>query len=255
MKYFLKVVVFATLTLSSCSQKGSKDEKKLTENNKTENIVLQMPGKYNKELDAWETNDPKYATHENLDGNIYDLFAFEGEDYTTISEQDKDGNSLGTGLINKKGQIIVQPRYASVTVGFPFGFCEVTDKNNKHGFVSENGIEIVKPQYDCLSLNDKDEMQIDSTMIKVCKNDKEGFINTKGEIVIPIKYKSLVLAGEKLIMFMNEPSKWGFIDYKNKIVIQPEFSHTNIFKEGKMTLQKSDGEEYIVYINGKVEKK
>jgi hypothetical protein len=249
MKHFFLLTI-TILTINSCTRNSSK-----IENKTPENVFEQISGSYNKEIDAWETNDPKYATHIGSDNIPIGSFEFEGEPYASISEMDKDGNSLGSGLINKKGQIIVKPKYNVIMLGFVNGLCEVTDKNNKYGFVSENGIEVVKPQYDCMGLNSKDEMTIDSTIIRVCKNEKVGFINSKGEIVIPIQYKSLQLVGEKLIMFMNEPAKWGFINYKNEIVIQPEFSHTNVFKDGKMTLQKNDAEEYVVYANGKVEKK
>ncbi|MDI3321429.1 WG repeat-containing protein [Pinibacter soli] len=261
-QYFLLATTI--LMISSCIDNHSKTKKEPSEkvsdssHSKTEKINFeQLTGSYNKETDAWVTHDPKYTANIDFDNTPIGTFEFNGELYASISEMDKDGNSLGMGLINKKGQIVVKPKYGTIMVGFVNGLCEVRDRSDKYyGLVSENGIEVVAPQYyDCMELNDNDSRAIDSTMIKVCKNEKQGFINVKGEIVIPLQYQSLDLVGEKLIMFMKEPAKWGFINYKNEIVIQPEFSHTNIFRDGKMTLQRNDGEEYIVYANGKVEKK
>jgi len=249
----MKIYLF--LAIMAMSITNHKHAIAQTELKTTENIFEQVSGSYNEELDAWETNDPKYATHTEYDNVSTGEFNFNGEPYASIAKMDKEGNPIGSGLINKKGQIVVKTIYNVVIVGFVNGLCQVTDNNNKYGIVSESGIEIVKPQYDCMGLNDRREMEMDSSMIRVCKNDKEGFINSKGEVVIPIEYNSLKLVGEKLIMFMSEPAKWGFIDYKNNLVLQPEFTHTSIFREGEMVLQKDGGEEYIVYANGKAIKK
>lgn len=254
MKLYLLLAIM-TMTTINCKNSNPKNEIKINEKKTTENVYEQVSGSYDKQLDAWVTHDPKYSTHIGYDNVSTGEWNFDGGEYASITEMDKKGNPVGSGLINKKGQIIVKTIYNVAVVGFTNGLCLVTDKDNKYGFVSEKGIEIVKPQYDCMGLNDRQEMTIDSTMIRVCKNDKEGFINPKGEIVIPLEYKTLQIAGEKLIMFMSEPGKWGFIDYNNKIIIEPEFSHTNIFRNGEMVLQKNGGDEFIVYANGKVIKK
>lgn len=249
MKLYLFLAIM-TMTTINCKNSNPKTEEKTTEN-----VYEQVSGSYNKELDAWITHNPKYSTHTGYDNVSTGEFNFYGTPYATITEMDKKGNPVGSGLVNKKGQIVVKTIYNTVFGSFVNGICVVTDKNNKYGFVSESGIEIVKPQYDCIGLIDRQEMTMDSTMIRVCKNDKEGFINPKGEIVIPLEYNTLQLAGEKLIMFMTEPAKWGFIDYNNKRIIEPEFTHTNIFSGGEMVLQKNGGDEFIVYANGKVVKK
>jgi len=233
---------------------GCKNDTPQVEPEPAEIVFEQVSGSYNKERDVWETNDPKYATHTGYDNVSTGEFDFNGEPYASIAEMDKDGNPTGTGLINREGKIVVKTIYNMVMVGFVNGLCQVTDENNKYGLVSERGVEIVKPQYDCMGLNDQEEMEMDSTMIRVCKNDKQGFINAKGEIVIPIKYKALQLAGDKMIMFMQKPARWGLIDYQNNLVVKPEFTHTNIFSNGKMILQKEGGDEYIVHSNGRVEK-
>ena len=68
------------------------------------------------------------------------------------------------------------------------------------------------------------------------------------------KYQSLDLVGDSLIMFFSESQKWGILNYKNEIIVEPLFTSPNIFKNGKTILQQADGENYTVYINGKVEK-
>jgi hypothetical protein len=88
----------------------------------------------------------------------------------------------------------------------------------------------------------------------VRKNDLYGMINLKGEIVIPIVYKGLEAANEGLVAVMIEPQKWGYINHKNEMIIKPEFTYVGTFENGKVILQKADGEDYTVYKDGKVEK-
>ncbi|WP_291287109.1 hypothetical protein [Flavobacterium sp.] len=39
------------------------------------------------------------------------------------------------------------------------------------------------------------------------------------------------------------------------MIVKPEFTHTAKIENGKVILQKADAQDYIVYKNGKIEKK
>ena len=203
-----------------------------------------LSGAYNAADDAWETTDSSYSSYND----------FSGMEYASFQRLDKEGNSLGMGLINKQGEIVVQPLYSGLTIGFTNGLCEVTDKNDKKGLVNDRGIEIVKPQYDMLWVH-KEYFDVDSNVVIVGLNNKQGAIDRNGKVVIPVTYGVLTPAGDGLFMFMKEAASWGFINYKNEVVIPAQFTHTGTFVKGKMTLQNADGEEMTVYSNGKVEKK
>ena len=60
--------------------------------------------------------------------------------------------------------------------------------------------------------------------------------------------------GKNRLMFMTEPANWGIMDYAGNVICKPEFTHTNLFENGKMILQKADGVNYIVFENGKTVK-
>lgn len=253
MKYYLILLLFALCI--SCQTKETKKETKkeikkdieeikketpVPENSKIK--LTQLPGKYNEVEDAWENTDPKYDEH----------LSFNKDNYVSFNVFDKEGNSLAMGLIDKKGKVIIQPVYDYVMPGFVNGMCEVQDVNNKMGMVNEQGVEIVKPQYDRININSS-EMRIDKKLLRVDHNDKSGFIDSKtGKVIIPIIYEGIDLVGEGLVMFMHEPQKWGIMNYKSKIIVEPIFTHTNIFKNGKTSLQKADGENYTVYADGRV---
>jgi hypothetical protein len=68
-------------------------------------------------------------------------------------------------------------------------------------------------------------------------------------------YAEVTPAKEGMVAFMVEPQRWGYLNLKNEIVIKPEFTLSAAFENGKVILQKSDGEDYIVYKDGRVKKK
>jgi hypothetical protein len=114
--------------------------------------------------------------------------------------------------------------------------------------VNGEGKEIVTPQYQYM------DEPIEG-LFRVGKDEKYGIINIKGEIVIPVMYAQVEPAKEGMVAFMPEPHKWGYLNLKNEIVIKPEFNFSAPFQNGKVILQKPDGEYYIVYKDGRVKKK
>lgn len=66
-------------------------------------------------------------------------------------------------------------------------------------------------------------------------NDKWGYINKKFEIVIEPQFKSCNQFSEGLAAFMIEScngDKWGFIDRQGKAVIEPKFDEVYYFNKG-----------------------
>lgn len=184
-----------------------------------------------------------------FDNPIYEANAFEHSrsEYASVIKMDADRNPLAMGLINRKGEIVVPIIYDGLEVGLAGGYCVVT-KNNKLGMVNAEGKEIVTPQYEYI------DAPIEG-LFRVGKDDKYGIMNIKGEIIIPVVYAQVTPAKEGMVAFMNEPQRWGYLNLKNEIVIKPEFTFSAAFENGKVILQKPDGEDYIVYKDGRVEKK
>ncbi|MNF09413.1 hypothetical protein D3C80_2100720 [compost metagenome] len=57
-----------------------------------------------------------------------------------------------------------------------------------------------------------------------------------------------------MVAVMIEKQQWGYVNHKNEMIIKPEFTYVDKFENGKVILQKADGENYIVYKDGRVEK-
>lgn len=197
-----------------------------------------LTGYLDKKNDYWVSEDPAFEPS-----------AFDSPQslYATVSRMDADRNSLGIGLINRKGDVIVPPLYTSIEVGFSYGVCQV-GKNDKYGLVDTSGTEIVAPVYEYIG-------QVEDSLMLVKNSGKYGMINLKGEIIIPIQYNTLRSAGEGMVSFMTEPQRWGYLNLKNEVVVEPLFTYTERFSNGTVVLQKPGGDDYIIYRNGKIEKK
>jgi len=205
--------------------------------------ISQLEGHYNAQDDAWENPDTTYE----------ERITFDGENFAFFRKISNDGTPELMGIIDKTGKVRVQPIYSSLVLQPTYGFWEVQDSKQNIGLVNREGVEIAKPQYQMVFLH-REIMDIDSTVIKVSKDEKQGFINATGALIVPFKYESLELVGKNRIMYMDAPQRWGIMDFNGKIITEAVFTHTNIFKDGKTTLQKADGENYIVHDDGRIEK-
>ena len=77
-----------------------------------------------------------------------------------------------------------------------------------------------------------------------------GAIKKNGEIIIPLKYSNLIDFDDELILACNDEDFWGFINWKNEIVIPFEYSYASIFLE-KYNLSKACKDGKYGYIDRK----
>lgn len=84
----------------------------------------------------------------------------------------------------------------------------------------------------------------------VCKNEKYGYIDKSGKEVIPCNYSAAFNFSEGMAVVMKE-GKFGFIDANGKEIIPCEYSYANHFSEGIAVVQK-DGKYQFIDKTGKV---
>lgn len=144
----------------------------------------------------------------------------------------------------------------------------------KYGYINEKGFEIVPPQYiragefsdgvGVVCMEDKKAMIIDDKgkvlqkfsynyeqtgtkfsngLMAIVKDNLWGFINKKGELVVPHQYfqvghfseglAAVYIGGRKLSYSVSD-GKWGFINVSGKLVISGQFEgvHSSGFSEG-----------------------
>lgn len=77
-----------------------------------------------------------------------------------------------------------------------------------------------------------------SNLIAVKNNDKWGFMNTQGEMVIEAKYQEAHNFHEGLAA-VKYKGKWGFINSADQQIIKPEYNHTSYyFNNGYVEVEK-----------------
>ena len=222
------LLLLLSVTLTFCQPKNNHSIRKSFE---------KLSGHLDTVNNTWVCDNPQYFVN-----------SYEGQSpYASVMKLDVNGESVGIGLINRQGEIVVPTIYEGVSLGFGDGVCTVT-KDDKLGLVNEEGIEIVAPT------NEHIDFEAVDGLLRVGKDERYGMINLKGEVVIPIIYKDVQGVNEGMVAVMIEMQRWGYVNHKNEMIIRPEFTYVDRFENGKVILQKADGENYIVYKDGRVEK-
>lgn len=181
-------------------------------------------------------------------------------------------NNGQTGVINSDGYYIVKPKYDSIQSfsegraavidgqGFkvidesgkeitskPYSFianykegralAADTDEHGKYlyGYLNRWGKEVIPFIYE--SAND---FQNGKALVKQ-QDGRHALIDLTGKILMKFSYPFVDSYGDGMLAFKeNEDSKWGFIDEKGNVVIEPQFSGTMPFEDGHAIVNMSD---------------
>src|SRR5690606_19971229 len=110
---------------------------------------------------------------------------------------------------------------------YPFndGF-SVVKKASGMGLLDSNGKEIIACSYDSIGTN------FANGRLAIQQKGKWALFNTKGQQLSPFKYLHIGYAKEGRIPFQNEQEKWGYLNMDGNIVIPPQFKYASDFSEG-----------------------
>lgn len=114
--------------------------------------------------------------------------------------------------------------------------CIEEGRDTKYGIVNIDGTEVTAPTWDFVGTSDYDKHfsndvvdGFHSGRILVEKERKWGVINTKGEIVINPQFNSLHIDGD---MYMFEKDdRWGWCSQDGQYIINPQFSEIGAFND------------------------
>jgi len=191
-----------------------------------------LAGFYDKSLDAWIIRQPDYPV----------FHPFEGQAYATIH---KDDDTLG--LIDKTGLILIPVEYDAVGVdGKNHLFRAYRHGGNKTGLYDARGNLLLPAEYDDITV-------VDAAHLLTRQGDRRDLRDRQGKLIFSSD-KDLVPAGEDRYWYMEHPQRWGILDEKGQPMVAPEFTYPSSFKNGKLTSQKADGEDYVIYRDGRVVK-
>jgi len=161
----------------------------------------------------------------------------------------KSGNDFQ--YIDKEEKIVINPQFSEATI-FRNGLALVKTSGDepKWGFISEDGKFAITANYKSATVFSDDLAWV------VSENAPPTAINSKGEIKVTLQDAETVkIFKEGLSAFSINDSigvKWGFVDKEGKVKINPQFSNTGNFSNGKCAVENSDGKWGYIDKEGKM---
>ena len=156
---------------------------------------------------------------------------------------DAGDNKGRMGLIDNTGKIVLKPKYNHINCFFDNGltivsnvFYEDNQRKDLYGVIDKNFREIIPLKYKDLSLNGNKNQ----CFVAEDWNGKYGLIDLQGNIKIPFKFDFLsgFFNGYALV---SQNEKRGFIDEKGEFVIPPIYDGATTFDEnGYAIVQRGD---------------
>lgn len=177
-----------------------------------------------------------------------------------------------TKMVQRRNALIKKNKFSTVPntqpiirIGSKISKCDSVGKygtanlalvrlNNQYGFIDKDSILIVPIQYDDVysvitealpgsrtdelikAHNIKWEWSWDKgQLMSVCKDGKWGYINDKGQEVIPIVYDDVresIVFEQRHLIGVGKDDKYGFIDWSGNIVIPLQYEYVSRFYQG-----------------------
>lgn len=147
------------------------------------------------------------------------------------------------GLMNRKGQITVQPLYSDINLFYEGQ--ATAELNNKHGVMNSKGIAVIPFIYDKISFKaDK------FSHYRVMQGNKYGLSHKTGKLVTPISYDYISEEPEGGLYLATQNGKSGFLDATGKAAIPLIYDEVNPFYSSETTTVKKDGKTFRINKKG-----
>ena len=144
------------------------------------------------------------------------------------------------GFMNEKGEIVIEPQFDKAYYFFGDGVCYV-ENGEQNGLINEVGEFVAELDKNITWVY----MFSHSLAICMIGNEKEGIINTKGEIIVPAIYKSIKQDGEKGFIVEDTNGNMGYINLNGDFVVPCKYDAVNGFNEGLMVVATSNKCGYV----------
>lgn len=128
-----------------------------------------------------------------------------------ISFKNKKGDLFG--FKSTTGKVVVKPQYDWIGYTFVNGHTLVS-KNNKVGVMNDKGEIVIGLLYNGIDIHAFAE----DSVIWVTQNEKCGYIDKAGNILIPIKYEDIGNYHNGQFR-VKENGKWGLVNIKGEILL------------------------------------
>ncbi len=173
-------------------------------------------------------------------GKIVKMFP----DYTSVYNFGKDDITAfyhkngKFGLMDRNFKELIPAKYNQTS--FYSNGLFVVESNGKWGAVDRNDKTIIPFEYESLGAVDE------AGMIMASKASLSGYIDKTGKVIVPLTFYNLFPYQENFAKFLDKASeKYGVIDRRGNIIVQPKYSDIGFFKNGLAIAS------HYNYLNGK----
>lgn len=137
----------------------------------------------------------------------------------------RDSNGL-YGWKNRSGKVLVPGTYHLPLTHYGDGIVYIADENYQRGLMDTNGVVIVPPKYGAIGSFQE------GLALVINKNEKSFYITRSGkEIHFDLDYDKSYAVSEGLIQVVKN-NRWGFMDTNGKLVIPFQFDEARAFNNG-----------------------
>ena len=152
--------------------------------------------------------------------------------------------------INKKGEAIISPQYDEAGI-FSEGLASV-GVDMEYGYINKKGEYVVSPQYDYASAINNG-VGIIREYSKRDDDYRYGIVNKKGKVLCEPQYDDIDFCEDNKHILFESNDKYGYLDYKGKVVIPNEYKNaTEFYSDGYAAVKVTDDKWTV--INGKGDK-
>ena len=172
-----------------------------------------------------EEGEHKYG-YIDKDGKLVIGYMFDGAtafnaNGTAVAGIRSEKDGWRYGLINRKGEYVVNPQFSSLSSYDGFGYvCKFAD-GDTYGWCDSNGKILINPQF-------KFAGGFYGSDLSVVSPDGEtyGYIDKSGKMIINPQFESAMPFMDGMA-FVKQGGKWGIIDETGHYTVNPQFDGVN----------------------------
>jgi len=203
-------------------------------------------------------NSPKYFEWISIPYTLYLIIA---SSFFVSCDQLRDSNSISLfpvrtnneyQYIDSEGKTIINPQFSVATL-FREGLALVRNSGttSKWGYILEDGKYVVMPTYIDASIFNEEIAWV------VAENAAPKAINKKGDELFSLPNAvSVRIFHEGMAAYSirtEEGIRWGFIDTKGNVIINPQFSEVGFFSDGKCPVRDDNRKWGFISKEGKLD--
>lgn len=183
-------------------------------------------------------------------------------DYSLIPVGQSADDHVKYGYVDHKGKMVINPQFEEAYV-FSDGLALVCNEEGKYGFIDKKGKFVMNCEFvsatgfseglafvvregetpTCITTSGKEKFKCSNDVDRVSSfkdglacfentDGKYGYMNTKGEVVINPQFNQAYDFSEGMATVSNSDGKYGYINKKGEIVINYQFSQAGGFYNG-----------------------